>query len=366
MDDDMSATRTFDIAIAGTGGIAGFHARAIENLPNAQLVAVCDRDSGRVAAFAETHNAKPFTDLSRALDEVKPDVLCVTTPSGAHLEPVLAAAERGIHVICEKPLDITPERIEQMIRACQKSNVILGAIFQSRLSPLMGEVYQAAQEGRFGDRPTINFFVPWWRDDDYYGPDRWQGTLAMDGGGALMNQAIHGVDMVQWLAGAADDTDANPVEEVFAYTAQNGHSSDLIEVEDTAVLNLRFRSGGLGQILAATSMYPGSLRRLQIGGRDGMVEILEDQVLTWSFRDENEHDAFVLQQYGQATKHGGGAADPLAMDVTNHQLNIASVLDAIEEKSPLSLTGQEACKALEIIFAAYRSAESGNPVKLAS
>ncbi len=362
----MTLATTYNIAIVGTGGIAGFHALAIRNLPNARLVAVCGRDDGRTSAFAETHQAKPFTVLSRALDELKPDVLCVTTPSGAHLEPVLAAAERGIHVICEKPLEITPERIQQMIHTCQASNVILGAIFQMRMSPLMQEVYQAAKAGRFGDRPTINFYVPWWRDDDYYAPNRWQGTLALDGGGALMNQSIHGVDMVQWLAGAADTVDGNPVEEVFAYTAQNAHSSDLIEVEDTAILNLRFRTGGLGQILAATSMYPGSLRRLQMAGRDGMVEILEDQVLTWSFRSETEHDTLIREHYAQETTHGGGAADPLAMEVVNHQLNIATVLDAIEKKSPLLLNGQEASKAVDIIFAAYRSAKTRCPVRLSS
>ncbi|MDX1683476.1 MAG: Gfo/Idh/MocA family oxidoreductase, partial [Phycisphaeraceae bacterium] len=341
----------YRIAIAGIGAIADKHARAIGDLPNAELVAGCCRTEPKGRAFADEHDCDWYDSVEAMLDGAEPDVMTICTPSGAHLGPTLAAAERGIHVLCEKPLEITTGRIDQMRTAASEANIQLGGIFPQRYNPVCRAVYDAAKAGRFGNLAIVSSVVPWWRDDEYYGPDRWQGTLELDGGGAMMNQSIHGVDMVQWLASAAMGPDHdpvdNPVTEVFAYTAQRGHSPDLIEVEDTAVAVLRFANGALGQLLGATSMYPGSLKRLQIGGRNGTAEILEDELTAFDFRESRDEDEEIRQQFGAETETGGGAADPMAIDYSHHTRNIEAFLKALDGES-LEVDAAEARKAVAI------------------
>ena len=177
------------------------------------------------------------------LDKTEPDLVTIATPSGAHLEPTQACASRGIHVLCEKPLEITTQRVDQMIQAAAEGGIKLGGIFPQRFNPVVELLHQAVAEGRFGALAAVSTYVPWWRDDAYYAPDRWQGTQALDGGGAMMNQSIHGVDAIQWIAGAAieeSESKSGPVEQVFAFTSKRGHDPGLIEVEDTAVAVLRF------------------------------------------------------------------------------------------------------------------------------
>jgi UDP-N-acetyl-2-amino-2-deoxyglucuronate dehydrogenase len=352
---------TYTIAIAGCGAIAGVHARAIKDLPNARLIAACARSAGRAERFCQEHGGKPYLTVEAMLDAERPDVLSVTTPSGAHLEPVLAAAARGVHVLCEKPLEITTARVDLMIRACDRARVVLGAVFQQRLSPVNLALHAAAARQRFGANPLLSCAVPWWRDDAYYAPGGWHGTSALDGGGALMNQAIHGVDLVQWLAQAGSRA-AQAVVEVSAWTATNGHGRGTMEVEDTAVVNLRLAGGGLGQILASTAMFPGSLRRMQIAGRDGSAEVMEDQLTQWSFRAGLPDDDALRARFGPPTSHGGGASDPMAITHRNHTRNIGALLDALAAGTPLALDGRAARAAVAIIEAAYASAASGRPV----
>ena len=209
--------------------------------------------------------------------------------------------------------------------------------------------------------------VPWWRDDAYYAPGRWQGKIALDGGGALMNQAIHTVDLLQWFAGATMPNlgaGENPVEQVFALTAQRGHDPKLIEIEDTAVVSLKFRDGAVGQLLAATSMYPGMQRRMHIGGRDGSVEIFEEQLVTYQFRDERPEDQALRARLAAPTSHAAGASDPLAMSGENHRRNMEDFFSALADDRAPELDGIEGAKAVAIIDAAYESARCGRPVTL--
>ena len=294
------------------------------------------------------------------LDDCAPDILIITSASGAHLEPCIEAANRGVHVLCEKPLEITLERVDEMIAACDTQGVLLGGIFQSRQSSLNQAVHRACAAGRLGSSPLINCSVPWWRDDAYYGEGRWQGTLALDGGGAMINQAIHGVDLIQWFAQAAY-RQPMPVEEVFCYTAQIGHSKKLIEVEDAAVVCLRFAGGGIGQIFATTAAFPGSQRRYFIGGRGGSIEMQEDRLLQWQFAEEAEDDEVFRKRYSS----GGtkvASSDPFAMDFDLHQRNIEQFIAAVDGNHALELNGREARKAVAITLAAYESARTGKPV----
>lgn len=357
---------TYDIAIAGIGAVAEMHALSIGDLENAELVAGSCRTESRGREFASEFDCEWYADTGEMLDGTDVDVLSICTPSGAHLEPTLAAAERGVHVLCEKPLEITTERIDRMVEACEVAGVRLGGIFPQRYNPVVRMVHEASARDRFDGLSVANAYVPWWREDDYY-EDAWQGTRELDGGGALMNQSIHGVDAVQWIVGANADLDpeTNPVEEVFAYTATSAHGGDIIEVEDTAVAVLEYRDGTLGQLLGATSMYPGSLKRLQLGGRGGTAEIEEDELVTWQFREERPDDEDVRERFTETEgTEGGGAADPMSIDYSNHRRNIEDYLSSLAADEPFMLDGTEARKAVEIIASIYDSAESGESVRI--
>ena len=360
-------SKQYRIAIVGIGAIAGMHAAAIETLDNAVVVAGSCRGEKKGHDFAAKHDCRWFADYEKMLDETKPDVVTICTPSGAHLEPTQAAAARGIHVLCEKPLEITTARVDQMIDVCDKAGVKLGGIFPQRFNPVTRAIFDAAKTQRFGSLAAISGYIPWWRPDDYYAPERWQGTLALDGGGALMNQGIHMVDAVQWIAGATMpelNAKQNPVVDVFAYTAKRGHDPSLIEVEDTAVVCLHFANGALGQFLAATSFYPGSFRRLQIAGRDGLAEVEEDLLDHWQFRQPMDHDDAIRQQFSKQADSHGGAGDPMAFAPDNHIRNIQSFLEAIDKNETPTVDGHEARKAVEIIEAIYESARDRKPVDI--
>ena len=229
------------------------------------------------------------------------------------------------------------------------------------------KAHAAAAAGRFGTLAVAASYVPWWRDDAYYGPGRWQGTKALDGGGALMNQSIHGVDALQWIAGATMPglaPDENPVESVVAMTAVRAHDAQRLEVEDTCVAILRFRDGTLGQILATTAMFPGQLRRILVGGRDGTAEILEEQLTDWRFREPSPDDDAARSLYGAGSTTSGGAADPMAIKYVCHTRNFAAFVAALRAGRPPALDALEGRKAVAIVAACYKSARTGRPVKV--
>lgn len=354
----------YRIGIIGIGAIADHHAKAIGNIENATVVAGSCRTESRGREFAAEYDCEWYADYEDLLDEAAPDVVTIATPSGAHLEPTLAAADRGVHVLCEKPLEITTERIDRMIDAADDAGVVLGGIFQQHFNDVVRTAREAVVEGRFGDLSVANAHVPWWREDDYY-EGSWKGTENLDGGGALMNQSIHAIDAIQWLVAGGMDIDPamNPVEEVFAYTDVKGHSPDHVEVEDTAVAVVRYRDGTLGQILGATSMYPGTLRSLEIAGRNGTAEILEDELATWQFREERPEDEEIRAAFSAETE-ASGASDPMAIDCEGHRRNIEAFLDSIDADRKYELDGVQARKAVAVIEAIYESAERAEPVRV--
>ncbi len=361
-------SKTYRIGIIGVGGIAAMHAKAIGDLPNATVVAGVCRTAEKGAKFAQQFMCADYRDYEKMMDEQKPDVVCITTPSGAHLEPTRAAAKRGIHVLCEKPLEISTARVDEMIDVCKKAGVTLGGIFPSRFNPVVNLIRDAVAAGRFGQLAVGAAYVPWWRDDAYYAPNRWQGKLALDGGGAMMNQSIHNVDALQWILSADPalkhlQPHENPVEEIFAYTGKRGHDPKLIEVEDTAMAVLKFRNGALGQLLGATSMFPGTNRRVWVAGRDGTAEVIEEQLSVFTFRNKLASDDATLAQYSQQTR-STGASDPLAISYTGHTKNIGSFLAALDAGQTPALDGVESRKAVQILEALYQSAATGQPVRL--
>ena len=354
-------------AIIGIGAIARMHARALRDLEGIELVAGCCRTESKGMAFAEEFGCRWYADAATMVKREKPDFVTIATPSGAHLEGLKAAARQRVHVICEKPLEITLRRIDAMRTIADKAGITLGAIFPQRFNPVVQAVHAAAAAGRFGRLAIVAASVPWWRDDAYYGVGRWQGTAALDGGGALMNQSIHGVDALQWIAGATMPGLApgeNPVESVVAMTAVRAHDPARLEVEDTCVAILRFRDGTLGQILATTAMFPGQLRRILVGGRDGTAEILEEQLTDWRFREPSPDDDASRSLYGAGSSTSGGAADPMAINYACHTRNFAAFVTALREGRPPALDALEGRKAVAIVTACYKSARTGRPVKV--
>ena len=215
--------KTWNFGVVGAGLIADFHARAIRDIPNARFVACCDTVAPKAQALAGKYGAKAYSSYEEMVQSDNIDIVTIATPSGLHMEPTIAAAQAGKHVICEKPIEITLKRIDAMIAAHKKAGTRLGGVFPYRFNDLMTPLREAIQSGRFGTITYASVYVPWWRTDAYY-KDSWHGTQKLDGGGALMNQSIHMVDMLCDLM--------PPIESVQAYTATLGHA---IETEDTAV-----------------------------------------------------------------------------------------------------------------------------------
>ncbi len=279
------------------------------------------------------------------------DIVTIATPSGLHMEPTIAAAEAGKHVLCEKPLEIKLERIDAMIEAHKKAGTRLGGIFPYRFNNLMTPLRDAISSGRFGTISYASVYVPWWRTDEYY-KDSWHGTWKMDGGGALMNQSIHMIDMLCDLM--------PPIESVQAFTATLGHE---MEAEDTAVAVLRYKTGALGIIYGTTSSFPGQFRRFEITGTKGTVINVENSITLWEFADKQPDDVEVRKQF-MKIEGGGGVADPAAISYENHTRNFKAFLESLEKDERFWIDGPEARRAVEVILAIYESAREGKLVKL--
>lgn len=342
------------VGIIGCGMIARFHARALADVRGAKLVGCYNRTADKAEAFAAEFPCKVYTDLDEMLADPQIHAVSICTASGAHMEPAVAAAKAGKHVIVEKPLEVTLSRCDAIIRACEKSGVVLATIFPSRFHDSAKLMKQAVDQGRFGRLTMGDAYVKWFRTQQYYDSGAWRGTWKLDGGGALMNQAIHSVDLLLWLMG--------PVAEVSAYTAMLAH--ERIEVEDVATATLRFANGALGVIEATTAAFPGSLKRVEIHGSQGSAVLEEENIKTWHFAKMTKRDEQMLERMADRTKTGGGAADPKAIGHHGHARQFQDTFDAIKRgRSPL-IDGAEGRRAVETILAIYQSAATGKPVKL--
>ena len=339
--------------IVGCGMIANFHAKAIENIAGAKLTACFDMIPGAVDRFAATQKCTGYHKLDEMLADPKVDVVTICTPSGVHMDPAVAAAKAGKHVIVEKPLEITLKRCDTIINACEKAGVQLGTIMPSRFSPANIELKKAIEKGRFGKLTLGDTYVKWWRSQEYYDSGGWRGTWKLDGGGAYMNQAIHNVDLLYWFMG--------DVAEVAGITGTLAH--ERIEVEDTGAACVKFKSGAIGVLEATTSAYPGLLKRTEIHGTQGSAIVEQDNIRLWSFAKEQNRDAEIREKY--STKAGtGGAADPKAIDFTGHMLQFKDFLKAVSKGEKPAVDGYEGRKSVEIILAIYKSSWTGRRVEL--
>ncbi len=338
--------KIWNFGIIGSGMIANVHAKVIQNIDNANLVGVCGLDPVKAHKLAEQYDCKSFLNYADMVRSPEIDIVTVATPSGNHMEPTVEAALNGKHVLCEKPLEISLERVDKMIEAHQKAGTCLGGIFNFRFNDSIATLKNAIETGRFGNISYASIHVPWWRTDEYY-KSSWRGTWKLDGGGALMNQSIHMVDLLQYLMG--------PLDALQAYYATRGHS---IEVEDTATAIVKFRSGVLGGIYGTTASYPGEFRRLEITGTKGTVIQVENSFKVWQFADQNQEDHEIIKNFG-TIEGGGGVSDPAAIAYQPHQKNISAFIESVEAGRPFEIDGTEARKAVEIVLAIYTAAREG-------
>lgn len=342
--------------LVGCGMIAEFHTRAIQEIEGSEVLAVFDTVPERAAKIAALAggDCRAFTDLDAMLAHPGVDIVSICTPSGAHRDPAVRAAQAGKHLVVEKPLEITLARCDAIIDACNAAGTRLCAIFPSRFSEANQRVKQALDTGRFGRLTLGDTYVKWWRTQEYYDSGGWRGTWNLDGGGALMNQSIHNVDLLYWFMGE--------VETVTAMTATLAHTR--IEVEDTLVACLKFRGGALGVIEAATSAYPGLQKRTELHGDRGSIRVEQDDITLWEFQERVPSDNEVLATMAGPSGFKAGASDPRGITHEGHRDQMADFLRAIDTGTEPAVDGREGRKSVEIIRAIYLSARTGKPVQL--
>ncbi len=342
------------VVIVGAGMISEFQSHAINEVPELRLLGYVDNVVELAEKRAEQFGVKAYADLGEALADPATGLVSICTPSGAHLEPAIAAADAGKHVMVEKPVEITPERVDQIIASCAKNGVTLGAIFPRRFYVTSRLLKEAIDSGRFGTLSLGDVTIKWYRSQEYYDNGGWRGTWKLDGGGALMNQGIHGIDLIQWLMGG--------IESVAAHAATLAH--ERIEVEDTATATVRYHNGALGVIEGTTAAWPGSKIRIEICGSKGNVVMEDETILNWQFADETPEDDEIRSKYGpREGLSGGGAADPKAISYEDHRRQFADFATALAEGRKPFCDGVEGRAPVAVITSIYRSAREGRAVK---
>lgn len=346
--------KNYGFGIIGLGTIADFHVRAIQELEQGKFVAGFDVVPGKAESFCSKYGAVGYSNLDAFLSDPAIDIVTITTPSGLHIHGAVAAIRAKKHVIVEKPLEVTIEKCDEIIEAAHTYNVKLAGIFQSRFHQGAILMKQAVEEHRFGTILMANAQVKWLRSQEYYDSVAWRGTWKLDGGGALMNQSIHAIDLLQWFVGG--------IEEVSAHVATLAH--ERIEVEDTAVAMLRLKSGGFAVVESSTGIYPGFLKRIEICGTKGSAILEEEDLIYWSFAEQKEGDDAIRARFGARASTGGGASNPTSIGIHGHVAQFKDFIDAIENDREPLVSGEEARKSVEIIQAIYQSAQDGHSVHL--
>jgi UDP-N-acetyl-2-amino-2-deoxyglucuronate dehydrogenase len=357
----VATPRQYGWGIVGCGVIAPAHANAVTGLPNAHLVSVTDIVPEKAKAFAEDHGVAWDADLDALLARPDIDVVSVCVPSGLHADIGVRAARAGKHLVVEKPIDVTVAAADRLLDAAASAGAALTVISQHRFDPGPQRLRELVDQGRLGRLVLGDAITKWYRSQGYYDSGDWRGTWALDGGGALMNQGVHYLDLLCWIMG--------PVDRVTALCATQAHT---IEVEDVALAQLQFRSGAVGLLQATTAVYPGFPERLEISGTRGSVIIEAGAIRSMELLDEKGD----VGAYGgkaspapsttapSATATTTSAADPKVMAGEAHQAQLADFLAALDSGGQPLVTGDEARMDVAVIRAVYDSARSGRPVTL--
>jgi len=344
----MASASDLGIAIVGAGVVARYHAQAIAKARGARLVATCRSDPGKAAAAQAEFGVPCETSYDALLARRDVDAVCLCTPSGLHAAQTLAAARAKKHVLVEKPMALTVEDADAMIAACYEAGVTLGVALQRRTEPAYQAVRGAIAAGGLG-RPVAGLaLVPYFRAQSYYDSAKWRGTWAEDGGGALMNQGIHIVDLLLWFMGDPD--------EVQGRAATLSHS---IEVEDSLAASLRFKSGALGSVVATTSASPGFAHRVEVYGTRGGVQLEAEAVVRW----ESEAPPTLSQSVAPGASGAGAGASPTGLAPAGHMRILADFVSAVRDGRPPLVPGEEGRRSVSLVLAIYEAARTGRPTR---
>jgi predicted dehydrogenase len=356
----MATVRT---ALVGCGKVGQIHAAALHGLPESEFVAVCDRDRTRAEAYSERYGVRPYDDVSTMLRDARVEAVVVCTPHPLHAEPVLRAAEAGAHALVEKPLAATLADCDAMLAAARRAGTRLGVISQRRLYPPVRRMKAAIDAGKIG-RPILGVFSMFsWRDRAYYESDPWRGKWATEGGGVLVNQSPHMLDLLQWFMGEID--------EVSGCWANLNHP--YIEVEDTALAMIRFKGGGLGSVVSSLSQKPGIHTKVHVhGSSGGSVGVETDRGATFvagvsEIAEPPLNDLWTIsgEEYLLAGFQAEDRACFAQVNATTHYhaLQIQDFLRAVLEGRPPMVTGEEGRVVVEMFTAVYRSQKERRPIK---
>ena len=341
---------TIHIGILGGGNISETHTRAVQEIDGAKVAAVYGQSLERVRGLAQSTGAVAYETLNSFLDHKPLDIVLIGSPSGLHAAQGIEAARRGMHVLVEKPLAITTDQANELIAECATAGVKLGVFFQDRVAGDIVRLKELIDSGTLGKPHLASARIKWYRPPAYYGDSHWRGTWALDGGGALMNQGIHTVDLLLWLLG--------DVAAVWAKAITAVHD---IEVEDTLVAGLQFANGAVGTLEAATSVYPGYPRRLEITGPEGTAIIENDRLISVHLRSESPEAAG-----RQEPARDERVASPVISDVRGHRRIIEDFLEAITADRPPLCDGREGRRSVELVQAIYQASQTDATVVLAT
>jgi predicted dehydrogenase len=341
----MSTSRKLNFGVIGLGNISRHHIGAIQALPDCQLIAIGSRSEEKRLAAQEQYGIQTFADFNEMVQLPELHVVCICTPSGQHLDACLAAARAGKHVITEKPLEITVERANRMIRVCRDAGVKLACIFQNRYSSDYRRVCDLVADGKLGKLVLGNAYIKWYRDDAYYSAADWRGTLQGDGGAALINQSIHTIDLLLNVMG--------PVKSVSGKIRTLTHA---IEGEDIGTAIMEFENGALGTIEGSTSIFAGFPERLEIHGDAGSVVMEAGKIISLKTRHGDSHEI-------QADGSSSGSSNPMAIDLGLHIAQFQEITDAICNDREPEVNGEQALQSLRLIRAIYESSRAGCEIR---
>ncbi|MBA3440568.1 MAG: Gfo/Idh/MocA family oxidoreductase [Pyrinomonadaceae bacterium] len=339
---------TFHVGILGGGNISETHARAAREIDGVEIAAIYGENREKAERLGELYGGTVYTDLGSFLAHRPLEVIAIGSPSGLHAEQGCQAAQHGLHVLVEKPIDVTTERADRLIAECDKAGVKLGVFFQDRVAPDICTLKGLVDDGRLGKLFLASAHVKWYRPPEYYSQSRWRGTWALDGGGALMNQGVHTVDLLLWLIGDAA--------RVYAKAVTALHN---IEVEDTAVAVIEFANGAIATLEAATSVYPGYPRRLELTGSEGTIILEHNRIVSLNLRGDTGDVVGTGGEDGNASQ-----SSPVVSDVSGHRKIFEDFLHAIKTNGQPRCDGREARRSVELIQAIYESSRMERAVTL--
>lgn len=331
---------TVHVGLIGGGNISGTHARAASAIPDVKIGAVYGTNDEKVARLCQEFGGHAYQDFHGFLAHHPMQMVIIGSPSGLHAEQGVAAARRGLHVLVEKPIDISAQRADALIAECEKAKVKLGVIFQDRFKPDIRRLKQLINDGELGRILLVDARVKWYRLPEYYSASRWRGTWALDGGGALMNQGAHTVDLLLWLLG--------DVESLRARTATLLHR---IETEDTALALLEFVNGAMGVLEVTTAAYPGYPRRIELTGAEGSIVLEHDRIVVADLKGKPQD--IISSGPGD---HNLSASSPTVTDFRGHQSAIEDFIRAIHEDCTPACDGREGRRSVALIESIYRAA----------